>query len=97
MTNKFLHKLKKKKSCEHLKQWRVTHTHYIAEEGGIWAFDIVLVRNDKDWTSVGLDPLLWETKLILEMLLSLVMKWLLQLLWGVYKVYVNKSQGYFQR
>lgn len=35
-----------------------THTRCMAEGGGIWAFDIELVRNGKDWTSVGLDPLL---------------------------------------
>lgn len=35
-----------------------THTRYMAEGGGIWAFANVLVRNGKDWTSVGLDPLL---------------------------------------
>ena len=35
-----------------------THTCCMAEGGGSWAFDIELVRNGKDWTSVGLDPLL---------------------------------------
>ena len=34
-----------------------THTHYLSEGGGIWAFDKVLVRNDKGWTSVAVDPL----------------------------------------
>lgn len=59
MTNKFLHKLKKKKVMWALKIVKDhTHTHCMAEGGGIWAFDIELVRNGKDWTSVGLDPLL---------------------------------------
>lgn len=41
-------------------------------------------------------PLLSEAKLILEILLPLIMKWQTQSLLKAYKVYVNKSHGYFE-